>query len=199
MKKLTFIILSLFLFVAYTDRADAQRKKFERAGRPASLDQDLDTIVIWDPKLDPKMNRRVVALLLPSVQKSSNSVAPSTNQVNDEPALVVFDVKNPNVRRIFPLANQIFADGSVRFIGFANVAKDADGSDDKEAIFEVIIDLTATYGVVSHKAGLVKAFQNYDLLGLRNYDGSEDGFLDLLLYNRNMGTMELWGADTSSR
>lgn len=194
-------MLCVAMLLGLAAQADAQpRKKFSHAGRPARLDQDLDTIIAWDPKLDPKMNRRVVALLLPAVQQSQNLAAPSETIGSADPALVVFAPKNPAVRRIFPLTDQLFGDGSVRFIGFANVANDTDGdSDDKEAIFEVAKNETITIGVVSHKTGLVMAFQDHDLLGLRNYDGSEDGFLDMLLYNRKSGTMELWGADTSSR
>ncbi|MFB3041508.1 MAG: hypothetical protein ACE1ZS_06865 [Candidatus Poribacteria bacterium] len=201
MKKLTFIILSLLLLVAYADRAEAQRKKWERAGRPASLDLDYDTIVASDPGVGRRVVAILIPLLLPAMQSSQNMAAPSETMRTDDPALIVFDLKNPNVRRIFPLKDLFLPDGtSVRFIGFANVAIDTVGmSDDKEAIFEVTNNETITIGVVSHKTGLVAAFQNHALLGLRNYDGSEDGFLDMLLYNRNAGTMELHGADTSSR
>ena len=98
------------------------------------------------------------------------------------------------------MTNQIFGDGTVRLIGFANVAKDTEGnSDDKEAIIEVrekginAAREAAVIAVVSHKKGLVMSFEQYDLIGLRNYDGSEDGFLDMFLYNRTEGKMELWG------
>ena len=198
MKKLTrntnFLVATLCVAMLFglAAQADAQpRKKFSRIGRPASLDMHLDTIVS-----DPGFGRRVVALLLPAVQNGVVAKASGTTHTvgSADPALIVFDVKNPNVRRIFPLTNQLFGDGSVRFIGFANVAKDTEGnSDDKEAILEVAKDETITIGVVSHKTGLVMAFQDHLLLGLRNYDKSVDGFLDMLLHNRAEGKMELWG------
>lgn len=209
MKKLTFnanflaAMLCVAMLLGLAAQADAQpRKKFSRAGRPASLDQDLDTIIPpWDPKQDPKMNRRVLAILIGLLLPASqNLAAPSETIGSDDPALIVFDVKNPNVRRIFPLTNPVFADSSVRFVGFANVDKDTGGnSDDKEAIFEVrekginTAREAARIAVVSHKTGLVMSFEQYDLVGLRNYDGSRDGFLDMLLYNRTEGQLEVWG------
>ena len=192
------VTLCVAMLLGLAAQANAQpRKRFSRAGRPASLDQDFDTIVS-----DPGVGRRVVALLVPAVQNGVVAKASGTTHTvgSADPALIVFDVKNPNVRRIFPLTNQIFGDGTVRLIGFANVAEDIDGNtDDKEAIIEVrkkginAAREAARIAVVSHKTGLVLSFEQYDLLGLRNYDGSKDGFLDMFLYNRTEGKMELWG------